>query len=310
MPLGDDVLRLVEHPEDLALAANVRLRLNAIERLIGLSNKIDPNTGNITGDLTVIGALIAGDGDVTVDNDGIAIVAGQGSTNTIRWLVPGWANAAAPGAIYSYLSGIAPNRAGLLSLVASGELPGADSGVAITAYSGGAGTPRFEGFFLSAAGASADSGYLYLKRYSDYGTWQADQHANDVLVLVAATRAPVPENGFGTGVLFRLKSTTTEDNATAEIISAWTDAAHATRASELNFSTNDAGTDTLAERLSLSETGADVTGTISVGGTQVVGARVVDARADDVANSGDATTDGLIDALRDAMITHGLIAAA
>jgi hypothetical protein len=43
---------------------------------------------------------------------------------------------------------------------------------------------------------------------------------------------------------------------------------------------------------------------------QVVGPRVVDARADDVANSGDATTDGLIDALRDAMIAHGLIAAA
>jgi hypothetical protein len=38
--------------------------------------------------------------------------------------------------------------------------------------------------------------------------------------------------------------------------------------------------------------------------------KVVDERADDVANSGDATTDGLIDALRDAMIQHGLIAAA
>ncbi len=47
-----------------------------------------------------------------------------------------------------------------------------------------------------------------------------------------------------------------------------------------------------------------------VNGTQVVGARVIDARADDALNSGDATTDGVIDALRDAMITHGLIAAA
>jgi len=52
------------------------------------------------------------------------------------------------------------------------------------------------------------------------------------------------------------------------------------------------------------------TALVKIGGTQVVGARVVDARADDVANSGDATTDGLIDALRDAMIAHGLIAAA
>lgn len=44
-------------------------------------------------------------------------------------------------------------------------------------------------------------------------------------------------------------------------------------------------------------------------GTQVVGPRVVDARCDDAVNSGDATTDGVIDALRDAMITHGLIEA-
>jgi len=50
--------------------------------------------------------------------------------------------------------------------------------------------------------------------------------------------------------------------------------------------------------------------TYKVSGTQVVGARVVDARCDDAINSGDATTDGVIDALRDAMITHGLIAAA
>jgi len=51
-------------------------------------------------------------------------------------------------------------------------------------------------------------------------------------------------------------------------------------------------------------------GTLEVAGTQVVGARVIDARCDDAVNSGDATTDGVIDALRDAMITHGLIAAA
>lgn len=49
---------------------------------------------------------------------------------------------------------------------------------------------------------------------------------------------------------------------------------------------------------------------LKVAGNQVVGARVVDARIDDAINSGDATTDGVIDALRDAMITHGLMAAA
>src|SRR4030042_458429 len=85
MPLGDDVLRLVEHPEDLALAANVRLRLNAIERLIALSNKIDPNTGNITGDLTVIGTLLGGDGEVKIDSAGISIDAGTGPNDQIKW---------------------------------------------------------------------------------------------------------------------------------------------------------------------------------------------------------------------------------
>jgi hypothetical protein len=54
----------------------------------------------------------------------------------------------------------------------------------------------------------------------------------------------------------------------------------------------------------------DCTGVYKVDDVQVIGPRVIDARASAVANSGDATTDGLIDALRDAMIAHGLIAAA
>ena len=54
----------------------------------------------------------------------------------------------------------------------------------------------------------------------------------------------------------------------------------------------------------------NVNSILDVNSAQVVGTRVVDARSDDAINSGDATTDGVIDALRDAMITHGLIAAA
>jgi len=54
----------------------------------------------------------------------------------------------------------------------------------------------------------------------------------------------------------------------------------------------------------------NVTGVYKVDGVQVVSNRVIDARCDDVINSGDATTDGVIDSLRDAMVTHGLIAAA
>jgi len=54
----------------------------------------------------------------------------------------------------------------------------------------------------------------------------------------------------------------------------------------------------------------NVTGVYKVDDIQIISNRVIDARCDDTINSGDATTDGVIDALRDAMITHGLIAAA
>lgn len=54
----------------------------------------------------------------------------------------------------------------------------------------------------------------------------------------------------------------------------------------------------------------NATGVLKIDDVQVVGNRVIDARCDDTINSGDATTDGVIDSLRDAMITHGLIAAA
>ena len=66
----------------------------------------------------------------------------------------------------------------------------------------------------------------------------------------------------------------------------------------------------LVSWFNLTQTGINATSQIAVAGTKVIGARVVDARCDDAINSGDATTDGVIDSLRDAMITHGLIAAA
>jgi hypothetical protein len=55
----------------------------------------------------------------------------------------------------------------------------------------------------------------------------------------------------------------------------------------------------------------DVVGVYKVDGTQVVSNRVVDARIDDAINDStwDSTTAGVLDAIRDAMITHGLIAA-
>jgi len=51
--------------------------------------------------------------------------------------------------------------------------------------------------------------------------------------------------------------------------------------------------------------------TYKASGTQVVGARVVDVKIDDSINAGtwDATTAGVLEACRDALVTHGLVAA-
>ncbi|KKN71434.1 hypothetical protein LCGC14_0420130, partial [marine sediment metagenome] len=54
----------------------------------------------------------------------------------------------------------------------------------------------------------------------------------------------------------------------------------------------------------------NVNSILDVNSAQVVGTRVVDARIDDAINSGDATTDGVIDAIRDALIAHGICVAA
>ncbi len=57
-------------------------------------------------------------------------------------------------------------------------------------------------------------------------------------------------------------------------------------------------------------TGLDISSgqVMKVNSTQVVSARVIDNRCSLTAASGDANTDSLIDSLRDAMISHGLIA--
>jgi hypothetical protein len=58
--------------------------------------------------------------------------------------------------------------------------------------------------------------------------------------------------------------------------------------------------------LSTDGTDVDNSGVYKVDAVQVVGNRVVDARLADTPNSGNATTDGLIDALRDLILSHGL----
>jgi hypothetical protein len=56
--------------------------------------------------------------------------------------------------------------------------------------------------------------------------------------------------------------------------------------------------------------GVDIrTGDLLRGGTKVVGARVINAALGNTANSGDANTDALIEALKAVITTHGLGAA-
>lgn len=133
----------------------------------------------------------------------------------------------------------------------------------------------------------------------------------DMLFLQAGGGTGNAAANFGFGLPVYLSNASSEQEERASIDFVLTDATNASEDVEINFKLQIAGAAT-AEVLSIVGTGIDLpTGKVmSVAGTQVVGARVVDARCDDVANSGDATTDGLIDALRDAMITHGLIAAA
>lgn len=98
----------------------------------------------------------------------------------------------------------------------------------------------------------------------------------------------------------------------AHTLSFYTPAAGAGYADTARLQIGGGAATVVATWSSITHTGLDITSgqALKVNGTQVVGARVVDARCDDAINSGDATTDGVIDALRDAMITHGLIAAA
>jgi hypothetical protein len=63
-------------------------------------------------------------------------------------------------------------------------------------------------------------------------------------------------------------------------------------------------------RIKLQNVNAGTAALVFNAGVQILGARVVDARIDDTINSGDATTDGVIDAIRDAIVAHGLCTAA
>jgi len=95
------------------------------------------------------------------------------------------------------------------------------------------------------------------------------------------------------------------------VLSLGSDSGGATLQSLNILNNGNVGVNDVAPAEKLDVTGnINVTGVLKIDDVQVVSNRVIDARCDDTIDSGDATTDGVIDALRDAMIAHGLIAAA
>lgn len=134
----------------------------------------------------------------------------------------------------------------------------------------------------------------------------------DMLVLLGGAGTGNAAANFGYGISMLLSNAASENEERASIDFVLTDATNASEDVEINFKLQIAGAAT-AEVLSIVGTGIDLpTGKVmSVAGVQVVGARVVDERADDVVDATyGAEEAGVLDALRDAMIAHGLIAAA
>jgi len=134
------------------------------------------------------------------------------------------------------------------------------------------------------------------------------------LNLIQISASPAGSDRIGK-IYFRGRNTTPATVIYSSIFGVITTTTASAEESLLRFTNKLAGADNTVAEISgaglvWADVGFNADEYYQVAGTQVVGARVVDARCDDTINSGDATTDGVIDALRDAMITHGLIAAA
>ena len=132
-----------------------------------------------------------------------------------------------------------------------------------------------------------------------------------MLVLQAGAGTNAEAALFGLGIALNVGNALSEVEKRGYINLVLTDPTDALEDVELNIGLMINGV-APAEILSIVGGGLDLaTGKVlSVAGTKVVGARVIDARVDDVINSGDLVTDGVIDSLVDAMIAHGLMAAA
>lgn len=134
----------------------------------------------------------------------------------------------------------------------------------------------------------------------------------DMLVLQAGAGVNNEAANFGLGISFKVGNAASEVEERASIDLVLTDATDASEDVDLNFNLMVAGAAPI-RILSIKGSGLDFASGkyLYMEGGQVVGARVIDARCDDVVDATwDAVDAGVLDALRDAMISHGLIAAA
>ena len=157
----------------------------------------------------------------------------------------------------------------------------------------------------------------------------ADDTMQSAVIIKVATETTNTSlaDGFGPAILFRLSAPTGTGVVTPNLGRIGTERNGAYNTADMVFETSTTGT--LAEKLRLTAAGrlgigdaapgelldvagnANVTGVYKVDDVQVVSNRVVDARCDDTVDTTyGAEEAGVLDALRDAMIAHGLIAAA
>lgn len=240
--------------------------------LVTLGGTVTGNSNNITG----MGTISVSDGGavrVTVDNGSIYVFGGT-DNNSAGFILRGKSYAGTPG----YFELYTPNA----GLTAINRL----------AISGGVATATATWLSTAHTGLIANSPFVITGANPSVLTLGQAGAYDGAINTPHSTFINIDSNNDGTTERFCISKNGAGRGATDGGI-------------EL-FSLTEAGVATWS---SVTQTGLNITTgqVLQVGGTQVVGARVVDARCDDAINSGDATTDGVIDALRDAMISHGLI---
>lgn len=281
------------------------------------------------GYIDVTGAAVFGAGAVTLNAGGVAIEQGDAAANSLSWV--DYAGTDYYSArLFSTITGSSPSRLGIFNVWAVSEASATISGTMTLETSGKLTIDRY----------SADTNnaitLLHLRHITtgtpaaNFGTsilMSAETDTGNASAQTLLSSVWSDPSNAAPKAEFRIDTVNgTPGNAQYRMRIVPTETVFNEQANDLDFRVEsdtdanmifgDGGTGYVGigdaapgEKLDVAGN-TNVTGVYKVDDVQVVGPQVVDARCDDAVNSGDATTDGLIDALRDAMIAHGLIAAA